>query len=123
MIRIYIKKNLAEKAKKRLKSKAVIRKKVKGTQQRPRLTVFRSNRHIYAQLVDDQNQKTLISESALAYKEKAKGVEKALWVGDSIAKKAFKKNIKKAVFDRNGYIYHGRIRAVAEGARKAGLIS
>jgi len=107
---------------KRLKNKARIRKKVGGTQERPRLTVFKSGRHIYAQLIDDTVSKTLVSASSLA--DEVKGVKKvdaAKKVGELLAKKAIEKKIKNVVFDRSGYVFHGRVKAVADGAREAGL--
>ena len=122
MIRFYIKKNQSDKYKKRMKSKAIIRKKISGTSERPRLVVFRSHRHIYAQLVDDTAQKVLAASSSLKITESKKGCDKALDVGKLMADIAKKKGIKKVVFDRNGYVYHGRIQSVAEGARKAGLV-
>ena len=123
MIRLYVKKNQSDRYKKRMKSKAVIRKKVFGTAERPRLVVFRSHRHIYAQLVDDSTHKVLGAISSLKLTEKKKtGRDKALDVGQLMADLAKKKGIKKVVFDRNGYIYHGRVQSVAEGARKAGLV-
>lgn len=123
MIRIYIKKNQSDRYKKRMKSKAVIRKKVFGTAERPRLVVFRSHRHIYAQLVDDTDHKILAASSSLKFTEdKKSGRDKAVDVGKLMADLAKKKGIKKVVFDRNGYVYHGRIQSVAEGARKAGLV-
>lgn len=122
MIRVYIKKNQSERYKKRMKSKAIIRKKISGTAERPRLVVFRSHRHIYAQLVDDNAQKILAAGSSLKFTGNKNHCDKALDLGQLIADTAQKKGIKKVVFDRNGYVYHGRIRSVAEGARKAGLI-
>lgn len=102
-----------------------IRKKVKGTPERPRLVVFRSNTHIYAQIVNDEDSNTLVSASTLALSRKEPGVhcniEGATKVGKEIARLAREKNIDKVVFDRNGYIYHGRIKAVADGAREGGL--
>lgn len=96
-----------------------------GSSQRPRLTVFRSNNEIYAQLIDDSTGKTLLSSSSRekgAGKEKAKSkVEKAKSVGTALAKKAVEKGIKDVVFDRNGFLYHGRVKALADGAREAGL--
>lgn len=100
-----------------------IRAKVIGTKECPRLSVFRSNQHIYVQLIDDNKGQTLVSFSDLRIKKK-KGltkVEIAKQIGSSIAKKALEKKIKKVVFDRGGYKYHGRIKAIAEGARKGGL--
>jgi len=110
-----------EKLKKRHKA---IRARVQGTSEKPRLQVFRSLNHTYAQLIDDDSGKTILS--AKTEKDEGKGkkenkTEKALRVGEDIAKKAKEKNIKKVVFDRRGYLYHGRVKAVAEGARKGGL--
>ena len=109
----------------RLTRKIRIKKKISGTAERPRLVVFRSNLHIYAQLVDDEAGKPLVSASTLALK-KSNAEAKANkggadLVGKEIARLAKEKNIVKVVFDRNGYIYHGRVKAVADGAREAGL--
>lgn len=102
-----------------------IRKKISGSAERPRLVVFRSNTHIYAQIVNDHEGSTLVSASTLAMSKNdssLKGnISGAQKVGKEIAKLAKDKNIAKVVFDRNGYIYHGRIKAVAEGAREGGL--
>jgi large subunit ribosomal protein L18 len=101
-------------------------KKMRGTPERPRLCVYRSNKHIYAQIVDDQQTKTIAAVSTLS-KELASLVEKkaskeaAQKVGELIAKKARERNVDKVVFDRNGFFYHGRVRAVADAAREAGL--
>ena len=97
-----------------------VRKKVLGTAERPRLAVYRSNRHIYAQLIDDFAGATLASASTLANGD-GDPKEKAKSVGSDIAAKAKKAGIERAVFDRGGFRYHGRIQAVAEGAREAGL--
>lgn len=109
----------------RLRRKIRIRKKVAGNTERPRLVVFRSNTHIYAQIVDDSHGATLVSASSLAMKgqdEKVHGnVKGATEVGREIARRAKEKNITRVVFDRNGYIYHGRVKALAEGAREEGL--
>jgi large subunit ribosomal protein L18 len=110
----------------RLKRKKRIRKKISGTDARPRLTVFRSDKHIYAQLVNDDRGETLASVSTLssAYREgdAVKGkVEAAKRVGELIAGIAKEKGITKVVFDRSGYIYHGRVQALADAARQAGL--
>jgi large subunit ribosomal protein L18 len=109
----------------RIKIKKRIRSKLSGSSQRPRLTVFRSNNEIYAQLIDDMTGKTILASSStekILSKEKGKSkVEKAKSVGVSIATKAVEKGIKDIVFDRNGFLYHGRIKAVADGAREAGL--
>ena len=95
-----------------------------GDATRPRLTVFRSNSEIYAQLVDDSTGKTLMTISSVAKSNsKMKGTksEKAKSIGAAIAKKAVEQGIKEVVFDRNGYLYHGRVKAVADGARENGL--
>lgn len=97
-----------------------IRKNIFGSMDKPRLTVFKSSQHIYAQLIDDSQNKTLMAESDLALKSGSKK-EKAQIVGENLAKKALKKSIKQVVFDRGGFIYHGRIAALADGARKGGL--
>jgi large subunit ribosomal protein L18 len=99
-----------------------IRKKIKGTTHRPRLSVFRSNVHIYAQIIDDVQGKTLVSASSNELKN-AKGtkVEISKEVGKLLAKKAIEANIESVVFDRGGYLYHGRVKGLAEGAREGGL--
>jgi large subunit ribosomal protein L18 len=104
---------------KRIRIKKKIRAKISGTAHRPRLSVFRSNRFIYAQLIDDAAGKTLVSASDLKLKGKAR--DRAEAVGVAIAKAAKEKKIGEAVFDRGGFRYAGRIEALAEGARKAGL--
>lgn len=115
------------KVERRLKKKARTRKKILGTQERPRLTVYRSLKHIYAQIVDDSTGKTVAQASTLSkeLREELKNVkskkEICKLVGKAAAMKALEKNIKEIVFDRNGYLYHGNLRAVAEGAREAGL--
>lgn len=102
-----------------------VRKTVRGTKERPRLVVFRSLRHIYAQLVDDDAGNTLCVASSLdpGIRKKTNGgsVEGARAVGEEISRKALVKNIKTVVFDRGGYKYHGRVKALAEGARESGL--
>ncbi len=105
----------------RLKKKIRIRKKINGTDERPRLCVFRSNKHIYAQIIDDVQGATLVSSSSLKLEAKVAGVEMAKLIGKEIAKAASAKNIKAVVFDRNGYIYHGQVKAFAESARESGL--
>lgn len=110
----------------RQKRKLRIRTRVHGTPERPRLTVFRSDKHIYAQVIDDSLGKTLASASTLApdYKgmDPVKGkVEAAKRVGALVARKAQEQGVTKVVFDRNGFIYHGRIKALADAAREAGL--
>lgn len=106
----------------RQKKKMRIRRRVKGTQERPRLCVFRSAKHIYAQVIDDVTGTTLVSASTLDV-EGLKGANKnsAQAIGQEVAKRALTKNIKAVVFDRNGYLYHGRVKALADGAREAGL--
>lgn len=100
-----------------------VRAKVRGTEQRPRICVFRSLNNISVQVIDDEKQTTLVSASTLdkEIKTKASNVEAAKEVGALIAKRALEKNIKTVVFDRNGYLYHGKIKALAEAAREAGL--
>jgi len=100
-----------------------IRKIVSGTAARPRLSVFRSNKEIYTQLIDDVNGVTLLSASSRDKEVDAKGtsIEVAAKVGASIAEKALKAGITEVAFDRGGYLYHGRIKSLAEGARAAGL--
>ncbi len=105
------------------------RKRIAGTTERPRLTVFRSVTHIYAQVIDDLNGKTLVSASSVepavtaAFAKDVRGsnVKGAEAIGKSIAERSIEKGIKRVVFDRSGFLYHGRIRAVADAARKAGL--
>jgi large subunit ribosomal protein L18 len=123
VIRIKTYKKTSTKVTKRLKNKARIRKKVRGTGERPRLAVFRSGRHMYAQIVDDQTGTTLVAASSVALKAKEAGKKSDLAksVGAAVAKKAIEKNIKDVVFDRSGYVFHGRVKAVADGAREAGL--
>ena len=110
----------------RLKRKKRIRKKISGSPERPRLSVFRSTKHIYAQLIDDDNGVTLVAIStlrpAVRQQEKVKGkIEEAKRVGKMIADEAKAKGITEVVFDRNGFLYHGRVRALATAAREAGL--
>lgn len=107
--------------KRRLRIKAHIRHKVNGTAQKPRMTVFRSNTQIYAQLIDDLSGKTLASASSLGMKEKVTKIEQAAKVGALIAKVAQEAGITEVVFDRNGYLYHGRVKQLADAAREAGL--
>lgn len=100
-----------------------IRKVVKGTAERPRLAVFRSNKQIYAQLIDDLSGKTLLAASSSDKGAETKGpkIEQAKSVGKSIAEKALAAGVKEVVFDRGGYLYHGRVKSLAEGAREGGL--
>jgi large subunit ribosomal protein L18 len=99
-----------------------IRRKLSGTGERPRLNVYRSLNHIYAQVIDDQKGETLVSASTLALKLKTGGnIASAKEIGKAVAEAAVKQGIKKVVFDRGGYLYHGRIKALADAAREAGL--
>ncbi len=121
-MKLVIRKRTASKTQKRMKAKVRIRKKVFGTAERPRLSVFRSSKHMYAQLVDDVTGKTLMEASTVTLKsDKSGNREAAKAVGEAIAKKAQEKNITTAVFDRNGFLYHGRIKELADAARSAGL--
>ena len=109
----------------RLRRKPRIRKKISGTAARPRLVVYRSNQHLYAQLVDDVTGATLASSSTQVLAKDGEALkankESAAKVGKDIAARALEKQIETVVFDRNGYIYHGKIKALADGAREAGL--
>ena len=105
----------------RTRIKAHIRHKVSGTALKPRLTVFRSNTQIYGQLIDDVNGKTLASASSLGLKDKVNKIEQAAKVGALLAKVAIEAGITEVVFDRNGYLYHGRVKQLADAAREAGL--
>lgn len=109
----------------RLKRKVRIRKKISGTGECPRLSVFRSAKHISAQAIDDEAGKTLASISSVDKKLKLQGKtgnkSTAEKIGEFIAEKLLEKGIKKVVFDRNGFLYHGRVAALADGARKKGL--
>lgn len=99
-----------------------VRNKINGTSECPRLNVFRSNSNIFAQIIDDEKQITLVSSSSVELKLNNGGnIEVAKLVGKDIAEKAKKKNITKVVFDRGGYLYHGRVKALAEAARENGL--
>jgi large subunit ribosomal protein L18 len=107
----------------RAKRKMRIRKKVGGTAERPRLTVFRSNKQIYAQVIDDATGQTLAAASSVGLERAADANKTAIaeQVGQSVAGVCLEKGIAQVVFDRSGYIYHGRIKALADGARKGGL--
>ena len=106
----------------RVRRHARVRAKISGTAACPRLCVYRSNKNIEAQLIDDAKRVTLVASSSMSLKlENGSNIEAAGKVGEDIAKKALAKKIKKVVFDRSGYIYHGRIKALAEAAREAGL--
>lgn len=105
----------------RAKIKNRVRGKISGTATRPRLTVFRSNREIYGQLVDDVNGVTITSVSSLKIKAEGNKIDQSVALGKKMAEVAQEKNISEVVFDRNGYLYHGRVKAFAEGAREGGL--
>ncbi len=119
---MHISKHTSPKETSRLKKKLRIRRRLHGSDERPRLCVFRSARHIYAQLIDDAAGVTIVSASTLTVDGlKSANKTSAAAIGKEIAKLALGKNIKSVVFDRNGYLYHGRVKALAEGAREAGL--
>lgn len=109
------------------RKKASIRKNVHGTAELPRLTIYRSAKHIYAQIVDDTTGRTLVSASTMSkdlreeLKKATSQMEVCKMVGGHAAKRALARNIHRVVYDRNGYLYHGRVKAVADGAREAGL--
>jgi len=109
----------------REKRKKRIRKKISGTPDRPRLSVFRSAKHIYAQIIDDSTGVTLVAASTLDKELNDSSFENksvaAVKVGETVAERAKKKGIEQVIFDRNGYIYHGRVKALSQGAREAGL--
>lgn len=109
----------------RFKRKVRIRKRLNGSLERPRMVVFRSNLHLYVQVVDDNAGKTIVSTSTLILSKTQDSVRcnksGAEMIGKEIARLAKEKNISKVIFDRNGYLYHGRIKAVADGAREGGL--
>ena len=107
----------------RLKRHARVRGKISGTAERPRLSVFRSESNIYAQIIDDVAGNTLCSASTVekGFEGNGGNVEAAKKIGETIAKRALEKGIENVVFDRSGYIYHGRVAALAEGAREGGL--
>ncbi len=109
--------------KRRLRRKRIIRKKLFGTLNKPRLSVFKSNKYIYVQVIDDDKGNTIASESSLNKDKKKRKLNKdvAGKVGESIGKKLLEKKISSIIFDRNGFLYTGKIKALADGARKAGL--
>ena len=112
---------MSDKTNRRIKIKAHIRTKITGTAERPRLTLFRSNTQFYAQIIDDVKGVTLASSSSLASKDKVTKTEQAAIVGKLIAKNALSAGINEVVFDRNGYLYHGRVKQLADAAREGGL--
>lgn len=110
-----------KKVKRRLRIRQGIRRRVSGTADKPRLSVFKSNKGIYAQVIDDEKGHTLAAASSKEIKDSGLNIETAKEVGKKIAEKASSSGVKEVVFDRGGYIYHGRIKALAEGAREGGL--
>ncbi len=116
----------SERLQSRLNRKRRIRKKVFGTAETPRLTIYRTSKHIYAQVINDVDGTTLTASSTIEKmlrkkKQKTGGCEAAKIIGESIGEKALQKGLKKVVFDRNGFAYHGRVKALADGAREKGL--
>lgn len=109
-----------KKEQRRVKIKYRVRNKIAGTAARPRLTVFRSNKQIYVQIINDETASTLVAASSLGMGTMPKK-EQAAKVGEAVAAKAIAAGITEVVFDRNGYLYHGRVKEVADGARKGGL--
>ena len=109
-----------KKVERRIKIKYRIRKSVFGTAERPRMSAFRSNKQIYVQVINDQEGKTLCSASSLGLEAMPK-IQQAEKVGEMVAKKALEAGVKSVVFDRNGYLYHGRVKQLADAARKGGL--
>ena len=111
----------------RSKRKKRVRKKIRGSSEMPRLTVFKSAKHVYAQIIDDTTGYTLVAASTLSkeLRPKAKGIsgntKGAILVGEAIAKQGLGKGVKEVVFDRNGFLYHGRVKALADAAREKGL--
>jgi large subunit ribosomal protein L18 len=118
---------LSSRADSRLRRKQRVRRRLRGTSERPRLTVFRSAKHIYAQIIDDGTARTLAEASTISkdigpqVQGKAGNRDGATLIGSFLAKRALEKGIKRVVFDRNGFLYHGRVKALAEAARQAGL--
>ena len=114
---------MLEKDRKRFKRKVHIRKRISGTPERPRMTVFRSNRSLSIQIIDDSKGHTLVSASTLEKENRSikANIAGAGQLGELMGKRLIEKNIKTVVFDRNGYLYHGIVKAMADGARKAGV--
>ncbi len=114
---------ITDKNRKRAKRKLHIRKSISGTAMRPRMTVFRSNLHMYVQVIDDTVGRTLVSASTVEkeLKELRNNVENAAKLGEIIGKRCLENKVETVVFDRNGYLYHGIVKAIADGARKAGV--
>lgn len=120
-MKLLVRRKTAPKVTARIKKKVKIRKRLEGVQERPRLVVYKSLSHIYAQIVQDDKAATLVASSSLKSNEKVSKKEQARLVGLDIGKKALAKQINQVVFDRSGYRYHGRVKALADGAREAGL--
>ncbi len=120
-MKLRVGKHTSTKSANRLKKKIKIRKTVIGTGERPRLCVFRSAKHIYAQIVNDEQHKTIITVTSVKLDQKLDGKSMAKLVGKTIAEASVKQGIKAVVFDRNGFIYHGRVQSLADGAREGGL--
>lgn len=112
---------MIRKEQRRLRIKTRVRGKVSGTSERPRLSVFRSNKQIYAQVIDDESGRTLASASSLKMETQGTKKEIAAMVGQEIARTAIAAGIESVVFDRNGYLYHGRVKELADAARNGGL--
>lgn len=112
---------MIKKIERRLKIKRRVRRNLVGTAERPRLTVFRSNKQIYAQIINDDTRTTVVSFSSVGIEDKLPKKELAAKVGEGIAQKAIAAGINTVVFDRNGYLYHGRVKELADAARKGGL--
>lgn len=114
--------NKLSRVNKRLKRHKSVRKFVKGTSDKPRLSVYRSSKHLYAQIIDDHQGVTVVAEGDIKLDKKSgTKAERAFLIGKNLAEKALKKGIKEIVFDRGGYLYHGRVAKVAQGAREGGL--
>jgi large subunit ribosomal protein L18 len=112
---------LRKKLSRRSRIRKGIRNKITGTSEKPRLSIYRSNRDIYAQIIDDVSGVTLVYASSRVGEHTGKPVEKAVSVGKELASKALEANINQVKFDRNGYLFHGRVKALADGAREGGL--
>lgn len=113
-----------KKLSRRERIKKGIRKRLTGSENRPRLSVYRSNKGIYAQIINDETGKTIVAASSLSKDFNAKGnkSEQSVAVGKLVAEKAIAAGVKEVVFDRNGYLYHGRVKSLADGAREGGLV-
>lgn len=120
-MKLKLKKAASPRVTSRLVKKARVRAKISGSTELPRLCVFRSSGHMYAQVIDDVKGVTVVSASSLKIGNSFKGKDLAKEVGKIVAKEAIAKNVKSVVFDRNGFLYHGRVKALADGAREGGL--